>query len=209
MTTRTYATIGNETLSLTEWAEKADLIPATVRNRYRRGKRGLELIEPLKSSGMKARIVTTIGDETLSLSEWAKRYNLPNETVRKRYYAGLRGLELVAGQYRCRKKPKLPSEPQFTQVQIDALIAFACRKFSCPPAYFVNNRYSDAAYCARLYVVGVMVSHRANWPLISDMTELPERLIEALVRRIKDHGEVNERSVKAVTDEVLHGRAAA
>jgi hypothetical protein len=77
-----------ESLTLVEWADNLGMKYVTLFARYNRGERGARLFrQPDDPKHRCCRYITANG-ETLSLSEWGRRYSLDIETIRGRYAKG-------------------------------------------------------------------------------------------------------------------------
>lgn len=92
--------LNGERKTLQEWALEYNLPPKTVRDRYRKGVRGKDLLAPLtihKPPKSEPSIFIEIDGELKSLNEWADHLGMSRKTISWRYHSkGLRGRELIA-----------------------------------------------------------------------------------------------------------------
>ena len=82
--------------TLKEWAAETDIPVKTLRERWKRGKRGDELLAP----PARGRAVW----QGMTITELARKHGLNYSTVAMRYRAGKRGAELIRPARRLRPK---------------------------------------------------------------------------------------------------------
>jgi len=85
----TFAEIGGETKTLSEWAKLYGMSHSALFRRYRRGLRGEELIKPVKFKTVE------IDGVSKTFSEWCNDTGLNLSTFTSRYKSGLRGKDLI------------------------------------------------------------------------------------------------------------------
>lgn len=87
------ATIGNKTLSLSEWSRdpECEVSYATIRKRYHNKIRGIALIKKEKTF---KDIPYTFRKKTQTFKEWSKELNIPLNTLNLRYKNGNKGERL-------------------------------------------------------------------------------------------------------------------
>lgn len=94
-----YLDLNGETKSLQEWSDEYGLPYKTVRERYRKGTRGKELLNPLvlnKPPKSKPKTFVEINGMSKSLREWSEYSGVSLKTIEYRYYQkGLRDEKLI------------------------------------------------------------------------------------------------------------------
>lgn len=92
-------THNGETMCATDWGRRLGKSLKCIMGRV---KRGLSLDEVLTDKVYKNRytkIFITMNEETLSISQWSKRLNIPIGTIRDRYNKGLTAEEILNTKY--------------------------------------------------------------------------------------------------------------
>jgi len=88
----TLVTLGTTTKTLRNWSNELQIPYATLKQRYIRGKRGIELLKTPRhyTTPNPDNAVLTINGQTQSLYKWALKFNISWIIAYKRYMAGAR-----------------------------------------------------------------------------------------------------------------------
>lgn len=81
--------INGVTLNATQWDIRYGLPKQTVAERYRRGKRGVDLLKPVEQFSV------NINGECLTLREISNRYKIPYNTLYNRYKNGIKDEQIL------------------------------------------------------------------------------------------------------------------
>ncbi len=108
-------TIGEETLTLTEWSERFGIAPALAATRIHKlgwsAARAVSEPPEERSKPRLAVVVVRLGDEEMTVSQWCKRLGLPKKTITARLRSGWCPVEALTTPIR-RLRPYVSTEPK-------------------------------------------------------------------------------------------------